>query len=47
MKDWLGNEYDVGDLVIYAAQSGSRVNMVLAQCLRLQKEKRFGAIALY
>lgn len=33
MKDWLGNEYDVDDLVIYAAMSGRSVTMVLAKVI--------------
>lgn len=36
-KDWLGNEYDVDDLVIYAAMSGRSVTMVLARVVRLNE----------
>lgn len=36
MKDWLGNEYDVGDLVLYAAGSGRSITMVLARVVELR-----------
>ena len=32
--DWLGNTYDVGDLVLYAAMSGRSVTMVLAEVVK-------------
>lgn len=35
MKDWLGNEYDVGDKVLYAAASGRSITMVLAEVVRI------------
>lgn len=37
MKDWLGNEYDVGDKVIYAAGSGRSITMVLAEVVKIRK----------
>lgn len=35
MKDFLGNEYDVGDKVLYAAMSGRSVTMVLAEVVSI------------
>lgn len=43
MKDWLGNEYDVGDLVLYAAMSGRSVTMVLARVLAFNES---GSVSL-
>lgn len=35
MKDWLGNQYDVGDKVIYAAGSGRSITMVVGEVTRI------------
>lgn len=40
MKDWLGNEFTVGDLVVYAAASGSSITMVLAKVLEIRRVYR-------
>jgi hypothetical protein len=38
MKDWLGQEYDVGDLVIYPAPHGNHgANMRLAKVVKFNK----------
>ena len=37
MKDWLGQEYGVGDKVVYAAMSGRSVTMVLAEVVDMYK----------
>lgn len=42
MKDWLGNEYDVGDLVLYAAMSGRCVTMVLGRVLEIYQGPKYG-----
>lgn len=39
MKDWLNQEYDVGDQVIYAAMSGRSVTMVLAEVVEIYQAK--------
>lgn len=39
MKDWLGQEYDVGDTVIYAAMSGRSVTMVLATVVKFNDSR--------
>lgn len=35
MKDWLGNEFGVGDKVIYAAGSGRSITMVVGEVTRV------------
>lgn len=35
MKDWLGNEYGVGDKVVYGASSSHSVSMVLAEVVQI------------
>lgn len=42
MKDWLGREYDVGDLVLYAAMSGRSVTMVLARVTKILRGPKYG-----
>ena len=42
MKDWLGNDYDVGDKVIYAAMSGRSVTMVLAEVIEIFEGPKYG-----
>jgi len=42
MKDWLGNDYDVGDKVIYATMYGHLVNMVLAEVVGIFKGPKYG-----
>ena len=39
MKDWLGNEYNKGDKVLYAAMSGRSVTMVLAEVVSINPKK--------
>jgi hypothetical protein len=38
MKDWLGNDFGPGDTVLYAAQSGRCVNMVLAEVVSINEQ---------
>ena len=40
MKDFLGNEYGVGDKVLYAAMSGRSVTIVLAEVVSITKHYR-------
>ncbi len=40
MKDWLDQEYGVGDLVLYAAGSGRSITMVLARVVSIYKVYR-------
>lgn len=40
--DWLGNTYDVGDLVLYAAMSGRSVTMVLAEVIKFNESGSVG-----
>ena len=42
MKDWLGREYDVGDLVLYAAMSGRSVTMVLGRVTKILVGPKYG-----
>lgn len=42
MKDWLGKEYGVGDLILYAAMSGRCVTMVLGKVLRIYQGPQYG-----
>ena len=37
MKDWLGNDYGPGDTVLYAAQSGRSVTMVLGKVVSINE----------
>jgi hypothetical protein len=37
MKDWLGNDFGPGDTVLYAAQSGRSVTMVLATVVSINE----------
>lgn len=40
--DWLGNTYDIGDLVLYAAMSGRSVTMVLAEVVKFNESGSVG-----
>jgi len=40
VKDFLGQEYDVGDKVLYAAGSGRSITMVLAEVVGISKHYR-------
>jgi hypothetical protein len=42
VKDFLGNEYGVGDKVLYAAMSGRSVTMVLAEVVRIFEAPKYG-----
>jgi hypothetical protein len=37
MKDWLGNDFGPGDTVLYAAQSGRSVTMILATVVSINE----------
>ncbi len=36
MKDWLGQEYDKGDRVIYAAGSGRSITMIIGEVVEIK-----------
>jgi hypothetical protein len=40
MKDFLGNEYGEGDLVIYGASSGRCINMVIGRVVSIKQRAR-------
>jgi hypothetical protein len=50
MKDWLGNDFGPGDTVLYAAQSGRSVTMVLAKVVSINEliydEETYGFVRI-